>query len=381
MIYLDNAATSGKKPSCVIAAVENALRNYSVNPGRSSHSKALAAADRIYGTRTMLCELFGASGPQSVAFTANCTLALNCIIKGALNFGDHVIISDVEHNAVLRPLHKLSKEGIIEYSIAKTDFFDADKTVQSFSAAIKENTKMIICSHASNVCGNINPIEKIGKLCSQKGLLFAVDAAQTAGVLDINMQKSGIDFLAVAPHKGLLAPMGTGVLIADKPISKTIIEGGTGTASLDFNQPEDMPEALESGTVNLSGIMGLKAGAEYVKRIGIERIYTHELRLAQMLYCKLEKMPRIILYTPMPQKGKFVSTLSFNLKGVKSDRLAAFLSSYSVAVRAGYHCSPLGIKKLGNPEGGTLRVSIGLQNGEQDIAFLIKLLKKAQKNL
>lgn len=375
MIYLDNAATSGKKPSGVIKAVETALRNYSANPGRSGHNVSMEASYRIYNIRMQFSELFGAKGPEAVVFTSNCTLALNCVIKGVLKAGDHVIISDIEHNAVLRPVHKMFTDGIITYDTAKIDFFDEDATVNNFKNLIRPNTKMIICSHASNVCGIISPIEKIGKLCREKGIVFTVDAAQSAGIIDIDMKKMNIDYLAIAAHKGLYAPMGVGVLIANRPIENTIIEGGTGTSSMSRIQPEDMPERLESGTVNLPGIMGAGAGINYVKSIGIDRIYLHEIKLIQQLYYALSSMKKVKLYTPFPQTRRFAPVLSFNIDGMSSTDISSALNEKGIAVRAGYHCAPLAIEKLSATENGTVRVSTGSFNTKNDINYLVNMIK------
>ncbi len=375
MVYLDNAATSGKKPPGVVNAVAYALKNYSANPGRSGHSTSMSAAMQIYEIRTQISDFFGASGSQAVVFTANCTHALNCIIKGVLKQDDHIIISDIEHNSVLRPVHKLYTEGKISYDVAEIDFYDERKTLNNFSRLIKPNTKMILCSHASNVCGITAPIEALGRLCADRGILFAVDAAQSAGIFDIDMQKMNIDYLAVAPHKGLYAPMGIGVMIANKPLENTLIEGGTGTSSLLYSQPEDMPEGYESGTVNLPGILGVRAGLAFVKNKGIKNIYKHEFGLIKMLYDHLSRMPKIRLYAPEPIFLKYAPVLSFNVENLQSTKVAAYLNEKGIAVRAGFHCSPLAAKKLGTTDFGTVRVSTGAFNTKNDINNLVNAIK------
>ena len=249
MIYFDNAATTNVKPQSVINAVDFALKNYSVNPGRSAYKSSMNASEKIYETRKELSDFFGAK-PENVAFTGNCTHSINCILKGVLKPGEHIVVSDLEHNAVMRPLFTLSKNQGVKYSIAEISE-NQEKTLKNFEQQITPKTRLIFCTHASNVTGQILPIERIGALCKERGLLFGVDAAQSAGVLPINMEKMNIDFLAVAPHKGLYSPMGIGVLIARKPIDFTVLEGGTGTNSVDLSQPLDMPERFESGTVNL----------------------------------------------------------------------------------------------------------------------------------
>lgn len=374
MIYLDNAATSGKKPSGVINAVDTALRTLSANPGRSGHKTSMEAAFKIYNARMQFAKFFGAAGPESVVFTANCTLALNCIIKGVLAKEDHVIISDIEHNAVLRPVHKMFTDGTITYDTASIDFFDDEATINNFKQLIKPKTRMIVCSHASNVCGLIAPVERLGKLCRENGLIFVVDAAQSAGILEIDMGKMNIDYLAIAAHKGLYAPMGTGVLIANRPL-KTIIEGGTGTSSMSRTQPEDMPEKLESGTVNLPGIMGSAAGLNYVKEIGTNKIYLHEIRLIQQLYTALSTMEKVKLYTRFPADYRFAPVLSFNIENMTSTVTASTLNDKGIAVRSGYHCAPLAIDKIGAQESGTVRVSTGTFNTMNEINHLANIIK------
>ena len=374
MIYLDNAATSFHKPPAVINAVNYALKNYSANPGRSGHNASLAASVAVFNTREKLSRMFGCEGAENVVFTANNTYALNCIIKGVLHRGDHVITSDLEHNAVMRPLDKLQREGFITYSTAVTDT-DDDITLQNFKKLIKPETRLVVCTHASNVLGAVLPVEKIGRMCKEQGILFAVDAAQSAGVLDIDMQKMNIDFLCVAPHKGLYAPMGTGVLIARKPIKNTIVEGGTGTASLSLVQPEIMPEQFESGTLNVPGICGISAGVDFVAKKTPLRIYKHEFSLLDRLYNILSQNKKIIFYWGKPVLGKTAPVLSFNVAGMRSEQTAEFLNSKNIAVRAGYHCAPSAHKKVDSLDSGTVRVSFGAFNTKNDVDYLVNSLK------
>lgn len=374
MIYLDNAATSFHKPPSVINAVNFALKNYSANPGRSGHKASIAASVAVFNTREKLSGMFGADGAENVVFTVNNTYALNCVIKGILHRGDHVVTSDLEHNAVMRPLEKMRRDGIITYSTAVTEA-DDDLTVQNFKNLIKPETRLVVCTHASNVLGTVLPIEKIGRMCKQMGVLFAVDAAQSAGVLDIDMQKMNIDFLCIAPHKGLYAPMGTGVLIARKPIENTITEGGTGSASLSLIQPDTMPEQLESGTVNVPGICGISAGADFVIRKTPFKIYSYEFSLLTHLYNRLRRNKKIILYSGPPVFGKNAPVLSFNVEGMPSESVAEYLNSKNIAVRAGFHCAPSAHKKAGTLEDGTVRVSFSAFNTKNDIDFLVNSLK------
>lgn len=375
MIYLDNAATSGKKPSSVINAVGNALNKYSANAGRSGHKMSQSAALAIYTAREKFCDFFGVSGVENVAFTLNCTHSLNCVIKGVLRKGDHCIISDLEHNAVLRPINKTG----ISYDIAEVSLTDDEQTVKNFEKLIRPNTKMIICTGGSNVIGKLLPIEKIGMLCRRYNLLFAVDAAQTAGVVPIDIEKMNIDYLAIAPHKGLYAPMGVGVLIAEKPLFNTLIEGGTGVDSVNINQPDIMPEKLESGTMPLPAIIGASAGIDFVKRIGVEKIHNKEIKLIRRLYKQLESIEAVKLYTQIPTTASYAPVLSFNLDGLTSVETARQLNKFGIAVRAGLHCAPLAHKKLGTIDIGTVRVAPSLFNNEAEIDFLIKSIKNIKK--
>lgn len=372
MIYFDNAATTGTKPQSVITAVGNALKNYSANPGRSGYATSLKTAEEIYKVREKTAQLFNASEPQNVIFTLNCTHSINCVLKGVLNYGDHIVISSLEHNAVMRPLVKMKNS----YSVANVSFTDDDITLENFRKSIKPNTKLVFCTAASNVTGKILPLRKIGKMCREKGILFGVDAAQLAGVCDIDMKKMNIDFLCVAAHKGLYAPMGIGILICEKNIPKTLIEGGTGTNSLQTVQPLELPERLESGTVNVPAIIGVGAGIDFVKEVGIEKIYNHEMELIGILFDKLSNNSRFKLYTPFPEKYKFAPVLSFNIEGKKSEETADYLSLNGIAVRAGYHCAPTAHKQMGTLESGAVRVSVSAFNSKKEIEKFVNIINK-----
>ncbi len=373
MIYFDNAATTGLKPRSVIAAVEQALKMYSANPGRSGHTASVKTAEAVYSVRQGLSDFFGSDGPETVVFTQNCTHSINAVLKGLLKKGDHCIVSSLEHNAVARPLTKIG----VSYSVARVSFDDDSKTLEEFKSKIRPNTKLIFCMGASNVFGKILPIEKIGKLCFEKRIFFGVDAAQTAGVLPINMKKQHIDFLCVAPHKGLYAPMGIGVLIARKSLPFTLLEGGTGTNSAELYQPLFLPERLESGTVNVPAIMGLKKGMEHIEKIGLSRLYRGELKLIQQLYGYLKDNKKIILYTPFPQENSFVPVLSFNVEGKHSEQVAAALSVNGIAVRGGLHCSPFAHSHTGTMDMGAVRVSVGYFNTQDEIKIFTKKLEKS----
>ena len=372
MIYFDNAATTGKKPTEVIRAVDGALRELSANPGRSGHNASLKTADAVYSVREKTAEFFGASGAENVVFTLNCTHSINCVIKGVLKKGEHAVTSSLEHNSVMRPLIKEE----IPFDTAYVSLADDSLTLREFERKIRPNTRLVICTGASNVLGKTLPIAEIGALCRERGVLFAVDAAQIAGVMPINMRQMNIDYLCVAPHKGLYAPMGIGVLICEKPIENTIIEGGTGTNSAELFQPESLPERLESGTVNVPEIMGLSAGIDYVKGVGIKKIYSHEMKLIRYLYKELSKNDRVQLYTPEPKDGLYAPVLSFNVYGKTSAEVSQYLNGKGIAVRGGLHCAPSAHRQIGTLDIGAVRVSVAAFNTPAEITSLIKAIKQ-----
>ena len=372
MIYFDNAATTGKKPTEVIRAVDGALRELSANPGRSGHNASLKTADAVYSVREKTAEFFGASGAENVVFTLNCTHSINCVIKGVLKKGEHAVTSSLEHNSVMRPLIKEE----IPFDTAYVSLADDSLTLREFERKIRPNTRLVICTGASNVLGKTLPIAEIGALCRERGVLFAVAAAQIAGVMPINMRQMNIDYLCVAPHKGLYAPMGIGVLICEKPIENTIIEGGTGTNSAELVQPEGLPERLESGTVNVPEIMGLSAGIDYVKGVGIKKIYSHEMKLIRYLYKELSKNDRVQLYTPEPKDGLYAPVLSFNVYGKTSAEVSQYLNGKGIAVRGGLHCAPSAHRQIGTLDIGAVRVSVAAFNTPAEITSLIKAIKQ-----
>ena len=375
MIYLDNAATTGKKPPSVIRAVERGLRDFSANPGRGGHQFSLRASKQLYGVREKAADFFGASGAETVVFTLNCTHSINCVIKGVTQPGDRVVTSNLEHNAVTRPLYK---QGVMVKTV-KVSLDDA-LTVQAFSDAITPDTKLVICTMASNVTGKILPVRKLGALCKARGVPFAVDAAQTAGVLPISMKDMGIDYLCVAPHKGLYAPMGIGLLLCEKPVPNTLIEGGTGVNSVEQVQPDTLPERLESGTVGLPLALGVMAGMDFVDGIGLHKIHRHESALCEMLYQRLSHMPGVVLYTPEYRPDSFVPVVSFNLQGKTGEETAQLLDRAGIAVRGGLHCAPSAHRALGTLETGTVRVSVSLFNSVADIQNLIRALENVNKS-
>lgn len=380
MIYLDNAATTYPKPQQVKSAVINAMEKYGANPGRGGHKMSLEASKEVFACRSDIAEMFSAQSEEEIIFTSNCTHSLNLVLKGILKPGDHVVYSSYEHNSVYRPATELSKIGVTS-TVAKVYPYDNEQTLDSFRNAINEKTKLVVCIHASNVWGVVLPVERISALCHQYGIPVLVDAAQSAGVLPIDMKDAGFDFLCMSGHKGLYGPMGTGIMITDKYDSlQTIIEGGTGSDSLTGFQPSFMPDKFESGTLNVPGICGLKAGLGFVKRTGTKAIWQKEISLISRLYDRLANIEGVQLYTKSPNQWKTAPVLSFNVKGHDSELVAAHLDkNYNIAVRAGLHCSPLAHESIGTINTGTVRVSTSVFNNQRQIDMLAMAIQKISK--
>lgn len=379
MIYLDNAATTYPKPPIVLNAISTALKKYGANPGRSGHYMSMSAAEEIYNCRKTCANFFNAPGPECVIFTLNCTHATNIVIKGLLKPGDHVVLSCLEHNAVSRPVHALKEKGI-DYTKALIYPYDNDQTVNSFREAFQENTKLVICMHASNVLGLRLPIERICALAHQYNIFTMIDAAQTAGVLDIDVRDIGIDFLCTSGHKSLYGPMGTGLLITDKGhLLSSFIEGGTGTDSLSLTQPDSMPEHLESGTSNMPGICGLQAGIKFIQKLTLSKILAHEHKLICKLYDKLSMMSHVKLYTKCPDTRFNVPLLSFNVTGKHSEEVSSFLNSHNIAVRSGLHCAAFAHSFLNTTNVGTVRVCPSVFTREKEIDMFVHLIKNIEK--
>lgn len=374
MIYLDNGATSFPKPLSVRQNVDISLKKFSANPGRSGHSLSLRAAKEIFECRKRLKELFNVNSEEEIIFTENCTMALNTVIFGLLSEGDHVLISSMEHNSVTRPLESLKDKGVtystFDYS------YDDNETVDNVRNLIKPETKLVICTHASNVFGFRFPIERICALCHAYGILFCVDSAQSAGVFDIDVGTNQYDFVCMSGHKSLYGPMGTGVLILNNRNLKPLLYGGTGTESIKKSQPEGLPEKFESGTQNMNGISGLKAGVDFVKNKGIKNIYNHEYKLAKRLFNGLANNRKVITYNKSFDYGKVAPVVSFNIDGVYSEDLVAKLNKYGIMTRGGLHCSPLAHTTMNTIENGTVRVVPGAFNTINDINYLLNVIRK-----
>ncbi|WP_026895553.1 aminotransferase class V-fold PLP-dependent enzyme [Clostridiisalibacter paucivorans] len=379
MIYLDNAATTFPKPRRVYDAVMYAMVDYGANPGRSGHKLALQAGRKIYETRETLAKLFNIDNPMNIVFTCNATESLNLGINGLLNSGDHVITSSMEHNSVLRPLNGLKNLGI-ETSIIQCDK-EGNIDVSKIERAIKENTKAIVMTHASNVTGTIFPIKDIGKIAKKHNIIYMVDSAQTAGVYDLDVKDMNIDLLAFPGHKGLLGPQGTGGLYIREGIDLAEMKkGGTGSKSNEIEQPKILPDRYESGTSNTPGIAGLNDGVNYIVEKGMENIRRHEENLTKRFISGLESIKEITIYGPSDLE-KRASVISMNIKDFDSSEVSYILdSSFDIATRSGLHCAPLAHKTLGTMNIGTVRFSIGPFNTEEDIDQAINAVYLISKN-
>ncbi|MEL7568092.1 MAG: aminotransferase class V-fold PLP-dependent enzyme [Dehalobacterium sp.] len=373
MIYFDNAATSFPKPEEVYQAVDKTLRVHGANPGRSGHKMALQAGRVIFETRELLAGLFHIDDPMQIVFTCNATSALNLGIKGCLEKGDHVLLTSMEHNSVIRPIKALEKIGV-EHSVISCSP-QGVLNLKELEEAIKPNSKMIVATHASNVTGSLMPIAALGELSRKHNLIFLLDASQTAGVYPINVNVMKIDLMAFAGHKSLFGPQGTGGLYIRKGLSLTeIYQGGTGSKSDRIIQPEMMPDRYESGTLNTPGIAGLGAGVKFILEWGLDEIRNHELALAQYMWEGLREIKGVQAYG----QGDFsqqAPVISLNLDRLDSSEAAYLLDyQYDMAVRPGLHCAPLAHETIGTLERGTVRFSIGFFNTKQDVDKALKAL-------
>ena len=376
MIYLDNAATSFPKPEGVYAALDHFARHSLANPGRSGHKMAQAAEHAIADARHRLNRFFNGRNPERFVFTLNCTDALNMAFKGVLNAGDHVITTNLEHNSVSRPLVAMAEAGRITLTRIAADgggTIDPD----AIKAAIISKTRLIALTHASNVLGTIQPIAEVGRIARERDLLFVVDAAQTAGVVPINVQAMCIDLLAIPGHKSLFGPTGTGALYAGPRAEvRAWREGGTGGDSLTPTQPAEFPHILEGGTPNVLGIAGLIAGLDFVEERGIDAIRKHEVDLCSRLRRALEQLPGFELFGH-GDPARSVGAISFRYDSIPAPDLGGILdTSFDIAVRPGLHCSPYIHKSLGTAPEGLVRVSPGPFNTESDIDRLIEALRE-----
>lgn len=363
MIYLDNAATTFPKPEPVVQAMTSCMREYCGNPGRGSHSMAVRASEKLYECRQAAMELFGAQSPENVVFTLNTTYALNIAIKGLVPAGAHVILSDMEHNSVLRPVEELRRTKKVRYDVFRTGGSDFE-VLERIRRLINRDTAAVICSGCSNIINRTLPVREIGRLCENHGIYFILDGAQCAGIFDIHMQRDKITALCVPGHKSLMGPQGTGLLLLRDDVSiGTLVEGGSGIHSADPGMPDFLPDRLEAGTMPTPGIAGLCEGIRYVRSRGLEDIRAHENGLYRTLMNTLRGDPRLEFYSSRVP-GAIVL---FNIRGVSPQKTGYELDRRGICVRSGLHCAPLAHETIGTPDGGAVRVSFGPFSSKNDV--------------
>ena len=380
MIYLDNAATSWPKPEGVYQTMDEFLRKKGGNPGRGSHSMAVAARETVEETRLLIARFINASEVEQVIFTLNCTEALNLGLKGLLRPGDHVITSCIGHNSVVRPLRKLEQQGVKITRLPPCPETGA-MPLHDIEEAITQETKLVVVTHASNVTGTIQPIEEYAVVARKYDLIFMVDAAQTAGKYPIDVQAGNIDLLALSGHKGLFGPPGTGVLCVGNRVDlDPLREGGTGSYSEQEEQPYLLPDRYESGTINSVGISGLGAGLRYIFSEGLERISAHGQYLVDRLIEGLANVPKVRLYGGAKDRSKQAPIVSLNIEGYEPGEVGAILDqTFDVKVRTGLHCAPGAHRTLGTFPLGTVRLSPGYFNTKEEIDLTVHALEKIAK--
>ena len=380
IIYFDNAATSWPKPSEVNKAMQKYMRHIGANPGRSGHRLSVEAARIIYNTREKLAQLFKITDPFRIVMTKNATEALNIAIFGLLRKGDHVITSSMEHNSVMRPLRAMERRGV-SIKVVQCEDSGLIDPVQ-ISAAIRKNTKAIFMTHASNVTGTVMPIADIGRIARERGLIFCVDAAQTAGCYPLDVKKMNVDLLAFTGHKSLFGPSGTGGLYIREGLEKSIdpiCVGGTGSRSEEEVQPDFMPDRYEAGTPNTAGIAGLQAGVDFVLSTGIAQIKSREENLVKIFLEGIKDLPRMIIYGKK-SIGKRIPVVSFNIAGMDPAAIALELDErYKIMARSGIHCAPAAHKTIGTYPSGTVRFSFSCFNTQEQITKAVDALKKISR--
>lgn len=373
-IYLDNAATTKKKPQCVIDAVVSAMNSMG-NSGRGAHDDALNASRLIYETREMISDLMNLGDACQVAFTSNATEALNTVLMGLFEAGDHIISTVMEHNSVLRPLYLLEERG------AEVSFVPCDERgclqTELLESYVREHTKAVVCTHASNLTGNANDLMKIGQFCKEHGLLFVVDASQTAGVLPIDMQAMNIDVVCFTGHKSLYGPQGTGGICVKKGLKiRPLKSGGSGVYTYLKEHPQEMPTALEAGTLNGHGIAGLHAALEFIYKTGIDTIHKKEISLMRRFLRGIADIPSVKIYGDFDTDDR-AAIVSLNVGDHDSSEVSDELSYvYGIATRPGAHCAPLMHRAMGTVGQGMVRFSFSWFNTEEDVDATVRALQE-----
>ena len=371
MLYLDNAATTARKPLEVYAKLIKSTIFTSGNAGRGAHKKSMDAVRAIIDTQDLIAELFNISRPQNIIFTQNATYALNTAIFGTVRDGGHIVVTAMDHNSVLRPAYLLGNFTVV----------DADKTgyvrAEDVEKAIREDTSLIVCTHASNVCGTLQPVYQIGRIAKKHGIPFLIDTAQTAGCAVVDAEEMNADMIAFSGHKGLMGPLGTGGLYVKNPEKLyPLAVGGTGSNSESIIQPSFMPDKFHSGTMNTPAIAALGSGVKYVMRHGVEAIKKHEHGLAMQFRENLMNMDNVTVYGDSAS----VATVAFNVGKLSSDEVFERLRGRA-AVRAGYHCAPLAHRALGTSDRGAVRASFGVFNTRRDVRQMTDYVYRISRNL
>lgn len=374
MIYMDNAATTMHKPQCVIDAVVRAMSSMG-NAGRGANDASLSASRIIYDTRERLCRLFGGTSPKQVVFTNNSTESLNIAVRGLLKPGDHVVTTMLEHNSVLRPLYEMEKNGV-RLTVVKSDEKGRVR-ISDMEDALCDDTKMIVCTNGSNLTGNYVDIESVGKIAKAHGVLFVVDASQTAGVFPIDVERMNIDVLCFTGHKGLLGPQGTGGLYVREGIAiRPLKSGGTGVQTYSKSQPAEMPTALEAGTLNGHGIAGLHAALGYLEETGIDAIRKQEQALMRKFYEGVKEISGVTVYGDFESEDR-CAIVTLNIGEYDSGEVSdALLTDYGISTRSGGHCAPLMHEALGTVEQGAVRFSFSHYNTEEEVETAIRAVRE-----
>lgn len=376
IIFLDNGATSYPKPEEVYRFMDYFYRNFGVNPGRSGYDLCLEAGDMVENTRKMLNEFFNGHDPNRLCFTYNSTDALNLAIFGLLEPGQHAITTTIEHNSVLRPLYHLSLQGVeVDYVPFDSRGFVDPEDIRK---KIKKNTRLVVVNHASNVIGTVQPVKEIGRVCKENGVLFAIDASQSAGKIPIDMKDMNIDVVCFTGHKSLLGPTGIGGLcVAEGVDIKITRAGGTGVRSAQRTHLEEYPYRLEYGTPNVLGIAGLQAGVKWIQEKGLDNIHHHEMKLTEMLVSGLKEIDGVTLYC-QDDLTNHISVIAFNVNGMEAQDVGIMLDAdYNIACRTGLHCAPLVHEQLGTDKiKGAVRFGIGPFNTEEHIKAAIQAVRE-----
>ncbi|WP_419750661.1 aminotransferase class V-fold PLP-dependent enzyme [Terrisporobacter petrolearius] len=375
-IYCDNGATSYPKAPLVGDSMINYINNIGCNVNRGAYSSSYEAENIVYETRELLCELFDFDKAENAIITANITASLNMVLKGLLCPGDNVIVSSMEHNAVMRPLSSLGKKGVTSTKVPCNSLGEIN--IKDIQSAITQKTKAVVMTHGSNVCGTLLPINEIGQICKYNNIIFIVDSAQTAGIIDISMKKSNIDILCFTGHKGLLGPQGIGgFLIRDEivPLVDSLIEGGTGSLSEEEIQPTYMPDKYESGTANIPGIYGLNASLKYLKEVGTKNIYEKEMYLTKRFIDGILSIDESLLIGKKNTENR-TAVVSLDFKDLDNGIVCHQLDkTYNIQTRSGLHCAPSAHKTLGTFPNGTVRFSFGHFNTVEDIDYVLESIR------